>query len=487
MTISRIPTERGAQEDYIRTREMEHILRLAESDSVAIARMYKMLAESLDELSADMEHWVASYASDYGITIQEANARAKAADIERLAEKARIYVANRHDRELAFSPRANKEMRLYNLSMKMSRAELLQNEIRLSMVKIAGEQAGELYGTLSGDAKREIERMSGLLGTTVPPPAALKDTARVIAISSFHDATFSTRIWNNSKAMGEILEQGFRKSLIQGKNPRTWMEDMTQFLADAKHQGEYNIERLVLTELSRVRNEAKRQSYERAGYASYKVLCVSDPCDICQKHDGEIYKLEDMTQGENAPTFHPNCRCTIVSAGLSDDELEKLCERYYEEEKRQAEEGSQEPAPNALEELNKAIQRLGANPEVDSEKNRAKKHKSSWVHVDFDSVAEEWGVNFESAALNRKKTKILLDTNRKDVKFVVSLGGGYFRIWDCNIDPKDPRGYHDLEGIRGKELLRAIRGSLDADKRNNQSFVGELAERRTHFAYGSDK
>lgn len=116
---------------------------------------------------------------------------------------------------------------------------------------------------------------------------------------------------------------------------------MIQFLVDAKHQGEYNIERLVLTELSRVRNEAKRQSYERAGYASYKVLCVSDPCDTCQKHDREIYKLEGMTQGENAPTFHPNCRCTIVSAGLSDDEddeLEKLTERYYEEEKRLAEE-----------------------------------------------------------------------------------------------------------------------------------------------------
>lgn len=327
-----------AQLEYIRQREMAHILSLAENDAQNIARMYKMLDKSLQELSMEMEHWAVSYATDYGLTIQEAEARARAADIERLAKKAKRYVENRRDRDLAFSADANREMRLYNFSMKMSRAKLLQNEIRLSMIKIAGEQAEALYGTLTEDAERELRRMSSILSLTIPTAGLLKDTARTIATSSFYGVTFSDRIWNNSKKMGEILENGMFKSLVQGKNPNLWMQDMKECLKQSKRQGEYSIRALCLTELSRVRTECKSESYQRAGYENYTVLTVSDPCDTCTNEDGKTYALKDMEIGLNAPAYHTNCRCTIVAAEDDPAAIAEQVKKYRAEEKEIKEE-----------------------------------------------------------------------------------------------------------------------------------------------------
>ena len=72
-------------------------------------------------------------------------------------------------------------------------------------------------------------------------------------------------------------------------------------------------ERLMQTELSRVRTEAARQSYERNGTEEYEFLALGkNPCPICQDIDGEVYKVKDMTPGTNAPPMHPRCECSTV-------------------------------------------------------------------------------------------------------------------------------------------------------------------------------
>ncbi|RRR06968.1 minor capsid protein, partial [Streptococcus pneumoniae] len=36
------------------------------------------------------------------------------------------------------------------------------------------------------------------------------------------------------------------------------------------------------------------------------------PCAVCQGLNGQIFHVKNMKRGKNAPTMHPNCRCSTV-------------------------------------------------------------------------------------------------------------------------------------------------------------------------------
>ena len=52
-----------------------------------------------------------------------------------------------------------------------------------------------------------------------------------------------------------------------------------------------------------------------AGFTHYQFMATLDrrTCARCGERDGEVYKLSEMNQGENAPPMHARCRCTIVA------------------------------------------------------------------------------------------------------------------------------------------------------------------------------
>ena len=91
-----------------------------------INRIYESMLSSIEE---QINSFYAKYASAEGITMAEARKRAASLDIERYARKAERYVDERN-----FSAKANEEMRLYNLTMKVNRLELLKANIGLELV-----------------------------------------------------------------------------------------------------------------------------------------------------------------------------------------------------------------------------------------------------------------------------------------------------------------------------------------------------------------
>ncbi len=52
-----------------------------------------------------------------------------------------------------------------------------------------------------------------------------------------------------------------------------------------------------------------------ARFTHYQFMATLDrrTCARCGERDGEVYKLSEMNQGENAPPLHARCRCTIVA------------------------------------------------------------------------------------------------------------------------------------------------------------------------------
>ena len=204
------------------------------------------------------------------------------------------------------SKKANEEMALYNLTMKVNRLELLKANIGLEMIAGTDELDKYMAEILQGRTEDELKRMGGILGKSVK---ANSKKAAAIPNASFHNATFSDRIWMYQDLLKADLSKLLQTGLIQGKNPRVLARDLKKTF----NTSTYNAERLMRTELARVQTESQKQSFERNGFEMYEFIANSGCCDICQGLNGKHFKVKDMMPGENAAPLHPHCRCSVAA------------------------------------------------------------------------------------------------------------------------------------------------------------------------------
>lgn len=304
--------------DYWRKREEQNLksnLKQEAEYDKEIERIYK---DMLDAAQKEIDAFFGKYADAEGITLAEAKKRVSQLDIEAYERKAKKYVdaASKGKDGVAFSKQANEEMRLYNLTMKVNRLEMLKANIGLELIKGHAELETFMSEILKGRTEAELKRQAGILGETIIGNAKLADT---IVNASFKNATFSDRIWMYHDQMKADLSKLLQSGMIQGKNSRQLAKDLRkyyygpEYLKNGKKGAVYNTERLMRTELARVQTEAQKQAYIKEGTEEYKFMALGDACDICMAINGKSFKVKDMMPGENAPPLHPHCRCTTVS------------------------------------------------------------------------------------------------------------------------------------------------------------------------------
>ena len=270
-------------------------------------RIREIYQNMIDEIEKEINGFYGKYASKEGITLAEAKKRAAKADIEALGRKAAKYV-----KEKNFSDQANEEMRLYNMTMKVNRLELLKAQIGLEMVAGFDEMEKYFGEILTERAVSEFERQAGILGKTIQNNAKV---ANAIVNASFHNATYSDRIWMYQDMLKNELSSLLQTGLIQGQNPRR----LATHLRKRFGVSQSNAERLMITELARVQTEAQKQSFERNGFEEYTFLALGDACPICRALDGKHFKVKKMMSGTNAPPMHPRCRCSVAAYEDSED------------------------------------------------------------------------------------------------------------------------------------------------------------------------
>lgn len=294
---------------YWEKREAEALKRYLQEEQEYQAQLRAIYQNMLDAAQKEIDAFYGRYADKEQITLAEAKRRVSKLDIATYERKAKRYVADKD-----FSKQANEEMRLYNLTMKVNRLEMLKANIGLELVAGHNEQEQFMAKILRGRAEEELQRQAGILGKTVRNNAKLAET---IPNASFHGATFSERIWGNQTALKAELSKQLQVGMIQGKNPRVLAREIQKtFGASAS-----NAERLMRTELARVQTEAQRQSFLANGFEAYTFHVNRGCCSACADLDGKHIKIKDMMPGKNAPPMHPNCRCS-VSAYEDDAEYE---------------------------------------------------------------------------------------------------------------------------------------------------------------------
>ena len=292
---------------YWKNRETEQRKHNIQDEAEYQKHIQEIYQNMIDEIEKEINGFYGKYARKEGITMAEAKKRAAKLDIEAYGRKAAKYV-----KEKNFSKQANEEMRLYNLTMKVNRLELLKAQIGLEMVSGFDELQKYYEEILTDRAVSEFERQAGILGKTIQNNAK---AANAIVNASFHNATFSDRIWMYQDMLKNELSSLLQTGLIRGENPRRLATHLRKRFGVS--QG--NAERLMITELARVQTEAQKQSFERNGFEEYTFLALGDACPICKALDGKHFKVKKMMPGTNASPMHPRCRCSVAAYEDSED------------------------------------------------------------------------------------------------------------------------------------------------------------------------
>ena len=305
--------------EYWKKREVENAMKNQISEVQYKKDIEEIYANMMDEINKEINGFYTKYAAKEGITMAEAKKRVSKLDIAAYERKAKKYVETKD-----LSDQANEEMRIYNLTMKVNRLELLKANIGLEMVSGFDEMQKYFDKKLTDRTLKEFQRQAGILGKSV-----LKNEkyAHAIVNASFKNATYSDRIWMYQGMLKAELEGLLASGLIRGQNPKK----LAKHLEKRFGVSAYNAQRLMTTELARVQTEAQKQSFIRNGFDEYVyVACTKgDVCPICKGLDDKHFKVDDMMPGENAPPMHPNCHCS-TAAYMDNEAYEEWLNSYQE-------------------------------------------------------------------------------------------------------------------------------------------------------------
>jgi SPP1 gp7 family putative phage head morphogenesis protein len=307
--------------DYWKRRiEAEQRARLSRDTTLSdeMTRLYDYHFRELEKEIRAFEH---RYADKNNLPIAEVKARVDALDVKAFEEKARRYVE-----EKDFSSKANAELGIYNLKMKMSRLELLQYQLDLEMVALANSEHKLSERFLNEEYTETLKVQSGLLGKSVLSASEIGKAAQTVLNTPFKGVKWSDRIWERQDALREVVARLTEDYLLKGKNPTAMIPQLRKEFGVSAGEAK----RLAVTEGARVATEAEKQSYESNGYDEYEFIAEPSACDLCKPLDGKIFKVRDMEPGKNAAPMHPHCHCsTAAHFSESKSEYERLIKKSW--------------------------------------------------------------------------------------------------------------------------------------------------------------
>lgn len=302
--------------DYWQQRERERERYLNSS----VDRAEKIIIQQLEAAKQEIQNLINSfwvkYADKNGITVNQAYQMADKMDVQAFAKQAQKYVEEHN-----MSATANRQMSLYNLKMKVSRYQLLLNQINLELAKLCDNNIDTMKDTLTDNAKQDLQTMQQALGLS---NSYLVKALPGIVYANHDNATFMDRWYNTGNNIYSALDKTLRAAIINGDNPTKFAGK----LAKAFEVAPYEARRLLITESSFAHQKIQQKCYDKANVDEYVYVAESTACSICQDLNRKHFKVSDMEPGVNAQPMHPNCRCSTAPYDPSqeDDAFQKQLE-----------------------------------------------------------------------------------------------------------------------------------------------------------------
>lgn len=427
--------------NYFQKRELEWQKQQIKDDKRRMAEIKTMMVELQDAIQEEIERNWYVFSSGQGISMEEAYKRSNELDVVRFAKKAKKYVKNRD-----FSSQANKELKLYNLTMRVNRLELLKANIGLELIRTFDEIDKYVSNELTTVAKEEMKRQAGILYIDVNKNE-YTSMLKQIANGSFQGVEFSNLIWSYQNELKADLSKLLQRSIVLGRNPKMLAPELKKYLTEeGKLNAKFNTQRLMVSETTNIQIAIQKQSYLDAGIEKYGYNAEPNACSACAKLKDKTFLVSEMMPGNNAPSMHPFCRCSTYPV-FELDRI-KLDEKTGKTSRQQLEELATEVAHT-----------LGYNPVPTNE-----------VVMYLRSEAKKWELlldDYQKRSINKYTFNELEDGKPIEEKL-------FFRV-NSMLDGR----YYPLDEIEKKTIIRNIN--------NIETGIKKFNLKRDIIVYRNDK
>ncbi|MBM0858688.1 minor capsid protein [Staphylococcus epidermidis] len=351
--------------EYWLERAQNVIIAESLADAQAVVEVERIILEMYAEFAKELLAFYAKYALDTGLSIQEVKKKADEFDVLAFRDKAKQYVERKD-----FSDEANKALKLYNLSMKVSREQLLKQQLDLIVKNSGSDLQDKIEEKLVDAVDREVERQAHILGENVK----IDDTeVKAVVNSNFKGVNWSTRLWQDMAVVQKEVERTTSNVLLRGRHPNEYIKDFKK----QTNTTTYNASRLLVTESARVQAESQKLTYlkDLGEDGEYKYVAKIDKktSKICHSLNGKVFKVKDMIPGVNAPPMHPWCRSTTVPhvGNWRDRFFNERKGKYQTENKESEKEKIQEKAKKEMLDMIRSGKiKLDINPEKQNRHNK---------------------------------------------------------------------------------------------------------------------
>lgn len=198
------------------------------------------------------------------------------------------------------------------LTYSQNRVVALMREVKPHIDKLYGSHQESLTSLLMDTYKDnyfktlyDLSKGTKIYGSFV----GVNEKAIKTAISfPWSGDNFSDRIYNNKNKLIGTLRTELTQSIIRGDSIKTTAKVVASRLdISAKNAG-----RLVQTEMGSVLTMSDKAAYEEYDMDEYEYVSTFDArtSEICKDLSGQVFKVNDMVIGVNAPSMHCFCRST---------------------------------------------------------------------------------------------------------------------------------------------------------------------------------
>lgn len=203
-----------ASQEYWKNRETEAKKHNIQEEAEYNRKIKEIYANMMDEINKEINGFYTKYAAKEGITMAEAKKRVSKLDIAAYERKAKKYVETKD-----LSDRANEEMRIYNLTMKVNRLELLKANIGLVKKSLlTSSEYRKKFNQVSGNSKVNRrawniskDMLSHRSGTKFEDLAFINVVNGKYAVNKDYDVESKA---NMNKQMKQLLEESEPKTII---------------------------------------------------------------------------------------------------------------------------------------------------------------------------------------------------------------------------------------------------------------------------------
>lgn len=284
--------------------ERDNLRALTESDLETAAQADKPYQKKLEDIAQFVLYYL-PYMSDKdtGLVMSDMLKIANANDKKQL-DKAISEAADNMDEYAAFT---------IDRMQSKTRLDCLESSIAASIL-VARSQA--LKTTASAFKSNAVKGSGGSAGD--------KAVNRVID-GAVGAVPFSQRLWQADTTFTSEINNSIRNALMNGVDVSKINDSLFNFAKPVAGSPtsrasvhEFNVRRLIVSENSRIYNDARLERIKLAGGKYFKVVAEPGVCkDICVPKLNKVFKIGS----DPTPPFHPFCRCSIIMVDKDGNEL----------------------------------------------------------------------------------------------------------------------------------------------------------------------